>query len=218
MIKTVKLLQLKDLLHHDMNGQTTGITPVDEAWQQQACELLGIRFVHPFQRHDGGPDMILTRPDMRSLRLIGGDGNYLFRALCSGSETQHQELRRAIVAHRRTIPFLVSGTGPDGGRNYLVTYNDGYSSVEDYLARSRMAENGVWGTDFEMSVLAHKLDTLKYSYQGDTNYWLCCFPHAIDRSIPANVNVQSLYIFLRRRSFSGSHCCEKKAGILLKLL
>lgn len=144
--------------------------------------------------------MILTRPDMRSLRSIGGDGNCLFRALCyiiSGSEAQHQELRRAIVAHMRTIPFLVSGTGPDGGRNYLVTYNDGYSSVEDYLARSRMAENGVWGTDFEMSVLAHKLDTPIYSYQGDTNYWLCCFPHAIDRSIPANVNVQSLYIFLR---------------------
>ena len=64
-----------------------------------------------------------------------------------------------------------------------------------------MAENGVWGTDFEMSVLAHKLDTPIYSYQGDTNYWLCCFPHAIDRSIPANVNVQSLYIFLRRSHF-----------------
>ena len=56
--------------------------PVDEAWQRQACELLGIRFVRPFQRQDGGSDMILTRPDMRSLRSIGGDGNCLFRALC----------------------------------------------------------------------------------------------------------------------------------------
>ena len=75
--------------------------PVNEAWQQQACELLGIRFVRPFQRQDGRSDMILTRPDMRSLRSIGGDGNCLFRALCyiiSGSEAQHGELRRAICS------------------------------------------------------------------------------------------------------------------------
>ena len=57
--------------------------PADEAWQRQACELLGIRFVRPFQRQEGGSDMILTRPDMRSLRSIGGDGNCLFRALCT---------------------------------------------------------------------------------------------------------------------------------------
>ena len=97
---------------------------MDEAWQRQACELLGIRFVRPFQRQEGGSDMILTRPDMRSLRSIGGDGNCLFRALCyiiSGSEAQHGELRSAIVAHMRSTPFLVSGTGPDGNRNYLVT-------------------------------------------------------------------------------------------------
>ena len=120
--------------------------PVDEAWQRQACELLGIRFVRPFQRQEGGSDMILTRPDMRSLRSIGGNGNCLFRALCyiiSGSEAQHGELRSAIVAHMRSIPFLVSGTGPDGNRNYLVTYDHGYHSVDDYLARSDMAENGV---------------------------------------------------------------------------
>lgn len=82
MIKTVKLLQIKDLLHQHMNGQTTGITLWDEAWQQQACELLGIQFVHPFQRQNDGSDMILTRPDMRSLRSIGGDKNCFFRALC----------------------------------------------------------------------------------------------------------------------------------------
>ena len=177
---------------------------MDEAWQRQACKLLGIRFVRPFQRQDGGSDMILTRPDMRSLRSIGGDGNCLFRALCyiiSGSEPQHGELRRAIVAHMRTIPFLVSGTGPDGNRNYLVTYDDGYHNVDDYLARSDMAENVVWGGDFEMCILAHMLDAPIYSYQADTSYWLCCFPHAIDRRVPENVNMHSFYIFLRRYHF-----------------
>ena len=125
--------------------------PVDEDWQRQACELLGIQFVCPFQWQDGGPHVVLTRPDMRSLRSIGGDGNCLFRALCyiiSGSEDQHRELRSAIIAHLMTIPDLVSGIGSDGNRNYLVTYDDGYSSVYDYLARSDMADTGVWGGDF----------------------------------------------------------------------
>jgi len=101
----------------------------------------------------------------------------------------------------RTIPSLVSGIGPDGNRNYLVTYDDGYSSVEDYLVKSRMAENGVWGGDFEMCILAHLLLTPVYSFQGDANYWLPCFPHGIDRRIPENVNVQSMYIFLRSSHF-----------------
>ena len=99
----------------------------------------------------------------------------------SGSEAQHGELRRAIVAHMRSVPFLVSGTGPDGNRNYLVTYDHGYHSVDDYLARSDMAKNGIRGEDFEMCVLAHMLDAPIYSYQADTNCWLCCFHHVIDR-------------------------------------
>ena len=141
------------------------------AWNTCLYDQLLVR---PFQRQDGGSDMILTRADMRSLRSIGGDGNCLFRALCyiiSGSEAQHGELRRAIVAHNimRTITFLVSGTEPDGNRNYLMTYDGGYHSVDDYLARSDMAENGVWGGDFEMCILAHMLDTPIYSYQAD-NY------------------------------------------------
>ena len=62
--------------------------------------------------------MILTRPDQRSLRLIGRDGNCLFRAPCyiiTGSQDQHKELRASIVAHLRTIPHLVSGIGNRGG-------------------------------------------------------------------------------------------------------
>ena len=89
--------------------------------------------------------MILTRPDLRSLRSIGGDGHCMFCSLSyviSGSEEHHFEIRLAIVAHMLTIPHLVSGIGPDSNRNYLVTYDAGYRSVEDYLVRSRMGEDG----------------------------------------------------------------------------
>ena len=73
---------------------------------------------------------------MQSLKSIGGDGNCLFRALCyiiSGLKDQHLQVHAAIVAHMWSIDDLVSGIRPDDNRNYLVTYDGGYSSVEDYL-------------------------------------------------------------------------------------
>ena len=149
--------------------------------------------------------MILTGPDMCSLRSIGGDGNCLFRALCyiiSGSEAQDGELQRAIVAHMRTILFVVSGTGPDGNRNYLVTYDDGYHSVDDYLARSDMTENGVWGGDFEMCILAYMLDAPIYSYQADTNYWFVAFLMLLTEEYQKmSTCICCIIIFLRRNHF-----------------
>ena len=64
-----------------------------------------------------------------------------------------------------------------------------------------MAKSGVWGGDFEMCILAHILHTPIYSFQGDTNFWLPCFPHGIDRRILVDVNVPSMYIFLRSSHF-----------------
>ena len=81
------------------------------------------------------------------------------RSLCyiiSGSEDQHLQVLAAIVAHMRSIADLVTGIGPNGNRNYLVTYDNGYRTVD---GRTHMAENATWGGDFEMYVLAHLLDT-----------------------------------------------------------
>ena len=52
-----------------------------EEWQRHACQLLGIQFMRPFQRQDGGPHVILTRPDLHSLRFIGGERYCMFRSL-----------------------------------------------------------------------------------------------------------------------------------------
>ena len=106
--------------------------PVDEEWQRQACRLLNLRFVQPFERESGGQDVIPTLPDTCHLRCIGGDGNCLFRALSfiiTGSESQHFEIRSSIVAHMFNVPELA-----DGHHNYLTYYHHGYHSVENYLA------------------------------------------------------------------------------------
>ena len=50
----------------------------NQTWQQQACTRLGIRFISSPGFQPGGPDIVLTRPDLRSLRNVQGDGNCLF--------------------------------------------------------------------------------------------------------------------------------------------
>ena len=176
--------------------------PIDEEWQRQACRLLNLRFVQPFERESGGPDVILTLPDTFHLRRIGGDGNCLFRAMSfiiTGSEGQHFEIRTSIIAHMLNIPELLTGRGADGHNNYLSYYHGGYRSVEIYLARTNMANEGAWGTDLEMSLLAHMLDIVVYSYKAG-QFWIACFPKGIDYSLPEDVNKKSIYIY-----YTGNH-------------
>ena len=148
----------------------------------------------------GVPNVILTRPDIRTRKRMQGDGNCLFRSLSyiiTGFEEHHFQIRTAIVSHMRTIHHLLNGLGADGRLNYLDVYNGGYESVEAYLTQTRMAENSIWGTDFEMSILAHKLSTIEYSYKAG-EYWIACFANGIDKSTREDVNCKSMYIFLHR--------------------
>ena len=165
-------------------------------------DKLNLRFVRPFERESGGPDVILTLPDTFHLRRIGGDGNCLFRAMSfiiTGSESQHFEIRTSIIAHMLNIPELLTGRGADGHNNYLSYYHGGYRSVENYLARTNMANEGAWGTDLEMSLLAHMLDIVVYSYKAG-QFWIACFPKGIDHSLPEDVNKKSIYIY-----YTGNH-------------
>ena len=176
--------------------------PIDEEWQRQTCRLLNLRFVRPFERESGGPDVILTRPDTFRIRRIYGDGNCLFRAMSfiiTGSESQHFEIRTSIIAHMLRIPELLTGRGVDGHNNYLSYYHGGYHSVENYLVRTNMADDGTWGTDLEMSLLAHMLDIVVYSYKAG-QLWIACFPKGIDHSLPEDVNKKSIYIY-----YTGNH-------------
>ena len=67
---------------------------------------------------------------------------------------------------------------------------------------------GTWGTNFEMTLLAHMLDTIVYSYKAG-QYWIACSPHGIDHSLPEDVNRKSLYIH-----YTGTHY-EVVTGMLV---
>ena len=112
--------------------------------------------------------------------------------IITGSESQHYELRSSIIAHMFNIPELLTGRGAEGHRNYLTYYHGGYHSVEDYLTRTSMAEEGTWGTDFEMCLLAHMLNTVVHSYKAG-QYWIACFPKGIDHALSEDVSKRSLY-------------------------
>ena len=53
---------------------------IDQAWQESACLRMGMHFTHANEFQPGGPDVILTRPDLNSLINVQADGNCLFRA------------------------------------------------------------------------------------------------------------------------------------------
>ena len=72
---------------------------IDETWQRNACNRMGLRFVRVFNCQSGGAEVILRRPDLRTLHDVQGDGNCLFRAMSfviTGCESQHMEIRNAI--------------------------------------------------------------------------------------------------------------------------
>jgi len=103
----------------------------------------------------------------------------------------HHWFRRPTLGHMTcyyypmlSIPELLTGLGADGSENYVEYYNGGYSSVEQYFEQTRMAESGMWGTDFEMSVLAQ---TVVNSFNATSGYWIACFANSIDKTILEDV-------------------------------
>ena len=99
-----------------------------------------------------------------------------------------------------SISELLNGIGANGHRNYLESYNGGYTTVDSYLEQTGMANNGTWGTDFEMAILAHLLQTVIYSFKAG-EFWLAMFPGGVNRTIPEDVYGKSMYIILHRESF-----------------
>ena len=75
------------------SGINNAFHSVDEEWQRETCRQLGLQFEWPNGVSAGSSKTPLTRPDMRKIKKITGDGNCMFRAfsrILTGSERQHQ--------------------------------------------------------------------------------------------------------------------------------
>ena len=80
---------------------------VGVAWQCSTCQAMGHKFVKANGVSPGSGDTPLTRPDMRSIKKILGDGNCMFRAL-SCIVTNSQDLSSVLKLYSTSVMRLLS--------------------------------------------------------------------------------------------------------------
>ena len=169
---------------------------VNENWQLQTCGRLGLTFSQKFACQCGGPDTVLTRPDLRTL----------FRAISyiiTDSEQHHSRLPDTLVGYMLSISHLLVGLGPDGQRNYVDTLTStNHMHITHYLQSTAMDRNGTWGSAIEIACLSHMLNAPIYVYDisHEVSRYIAYFPCTIERSLSNDINCMSLYIY-----FTGNH-------------
>ena len=153
--------------------------PVNEDWQRDVCAVMGLRFMRVNNVSPGGPDIALRHPNISTLTNTLGDGNCLFRAfsyVITGTQTQHDEIRTAIITHMQLNSDLFMSSG-------YVGINVNYNSVDDYINDTRMDTDGAWGSSVEMFALAHLLSTRIISYSRESTMWQLHAPSHVDPSL-----------------------------------
>jgi len=151
---------------------------------------LNLRFVMPLRLMPGSPTTPLLISSTPSIvHDVPGDGNCLFYALCyiiTGSISQHKELRSAIVSNMPNFAEELFDTRISRTR---------YSSIRDYINKTRMDKNYVWGTDTEITTLAALLNTTIYSYSVTTGFvgWARYGSEEL-YNIPCNPDMPALYL------------------------
>uniref|UniRef100_A0A1X7V7X5 OTU domain-containing protein n=1 Tax=Amphimedon queenslandica TaxID=400682 RepID=A0A1X7V7X5_AMPQE len=132
--------------------------PANEV-QRRWCEILNLKFVAAARILPGSPTTPLSDERVPNSTLdVPGDGNSLFYALSyliTGSISQHYELRRAIVSNMPNFEEELFNSTLSATR---------YSSIYDYINKSKMYRNYVWATDTEIITLTALLGITIYSY------------------------------------------------------
>lgn len=124
---------------------------------------------------------------------IKGDGNCLFRALSyavSGSENHHRKIRTGVVKHLK-----------GNGTEFDSFLRDGYTSVEEYIAKTRMQYVGTWATELEILAAADLLHTDIYIFQ-DKWVWFS------SKELQKNRHVNGGVIYLK-------HCNQSHYEVVL---
>ena len=137
-----------------------------------------LQFRSRFVSSPGG-NVILTRPNLRRLRTIEGDGNCMFRTLLyiiTGSEDQHHKIRSLIVSHMLSISYLLIRYGPDGRANYAKSMQR-HNSIEEYIRVAKMDRDGTWGSAIELACASHLFNTPLYVFDVShaTHTWVAYF-------------------------------------------
>ena len=133
--------------------------PGNEEFQRMWCEILNLKFVAAARILPGSPTTPLSDERVPNSTLdVPGDGNCLFYALSyliTGSISQHYELRKAILSNMPNFEEELFDSTLSKSR---------YSSIHDYINKSKMYRNYVWATETEIITLTAILGITIYSY------------------------------------------------------
>ena len=69
-----------------------------------------------------------------------------------------------------------------------------HTSVQSYIASSKMDKSRIWGTETEILTLAHMLQTDIYSYNTDDHKWHKYGIADLDRTVSDDVTRTSIYM------------------------
>lgn len=161
--------------------------PPSLEWQQKLCSKFAVAHTETrdlYKREKKN----LHSPS--SYRNIKGDGNCLFRALAfavCGNEENHGLIRQLIVSHlAETAPWILNNETPD-----------------QYLERTKMCENGTWGTEVELYTASSLFQCriFVYSRHGEGFKWLQIRPLAAKTFSSVPLTNESIYLYHR----SGCH-------------
>lgn len=161
--------------------------PPSLEWQQKLCSKFAVAHTETrdlYKREKKN----LHSPS--SYRNIKGDGNCLFRALAfavCGNEENHGLIRQLIVSHlAETAPWILNNETPD-----------------QYLERTKMCENGTWGTEVELYTASSLFQCriVVYSRHGEGFKWLQIRPLAAKTFSSVPLTNESIYLYHR----SGCH-------------
>ena len=114
-------------------------------------------------------------------------------------ESQHLEIREAIMSYMLSIQHLLIGHDSTGRANFLVPLN--VNSVQQYIDNTGMSRNGTWSTDIEMLIVSHMFTFNVYSYDAHSNTWAVFSPVNIERRLPRVYNIMSVYLYLCNSHF-----------------
>uniref|UniRef100_A0A1X7VQU2 OTU domain-containing protein n=1 Tax=Amphimedon queenslandica TaxID=400682 RepID=A0A1X7VQU2_AMPQE len=133
--------------------------PANEEVQRRLCKILNLKFVTAAEILPGSPTTPLSDERVPNSTLdVPGDGNCLFYALSyliTGSISQQYELRKAIVSNMRNFEEELFNSTLSATR---------YSSIYDYINKSKMYRNYVWATETEIITLSAISGTTIYSF------------------------------------------------------
>lgn len=140
--------------------------PPSKEWKEDCCSRFNLCFNESSEKDYDSIGNNLGKP--YGISHIKGDGNCLFRSLAyliCGSETQHCKIRKIIT------DFIATNEAMQ--QSGLICDNPSI-----YLNKTKMSENGSWGTDVELSVASTVFQIPIYTYTkyGDRYTWLQFLP------------------------------------------